>query len=94
MSTHVEGASPPVIRVTAVARLLAGPACLTLTVAEEGDGLWKYTLSAQAPRRGYGRLMAPDHLTALRRAAQILADGYLPGTAERGLLENFGNGSL
>jgi len=31
----------------------------------------------------------PAHLAALRRAAQICAGGYQPGTIERGLLDTF-----
>jgi hypothetical protein len=63
---------------------------MRLTVTEQGDGLWKYNLSGpQASRIGYGRVTAQDHLTALRRAADILAGGFAPATAERGLLETF-----
>ncbi len=100
MSTRVEGAAPPEIRLTGRMRLAVGTTCLMLTVTEEADGLWKYNLSEQEvngrteSRAGWGRLTAGDHMTALRRAAAILADGYLPGTAARGLLEAFAEGRL
>ncbi len=95
MSTRVEGAASAVITITARATLTAGAACLRLTVTEEAGGLWKFNLSEQEVSRvGYGRLTARDHVTALRRAAVILADGYAPGTVERGLLETFAEGKL
>ena len=96
MSTRVEGAEPPVITITAVAHLMAGKSCLMLTVTEEAGGLWKYSLSEReagsrerAIRAAYGRLTAADYTTALRRASAVLADGYAPGSTERGLLEMF-----
>jgi hypothetical protein len=49
-----------------------------------------YNLSEQKNSRlAYGKIIVPDHLAALRRAAQICADGYQPGSTERGLLEQF-----
>lgn len=96
MSTRVEGAEPPVVTITAVAHLMAGKTALMLTVTEEAGSLWKYSLSEREAggrerfsRAGYGRLTAGEHTTALRRASAILADGYAPGSAERGLLEMF-----
>lgn len=90
MSTRVEGTVLTVLRITARAKLAAGTACLVLTVTEIGDGLWKFNLSEdKVSRVGYGRLMALDHMAALRRAAEILAEGYVPGSLERGLLEMF-----
>ena len=90
MSTRVEGAEPPVILITAKATLAAGAACLMLTVTEESGNLWRYNLSEQKNSRlAYGKIIMPDHMAALRRAAEICADGYQPGTIERGLLESF-----
>jgi hypothetical protein len=40
-------------------------------------------------RLAYGKIIVPGHMAALRRAAAICADGYQPGSAERGLLDAF-----
>ena len=88
MSTRVEGAEPPVILLTAKAALAAGTACLTLTVIQESGNLWRYNLSEQNNSRlAYGKTIVAGHMAALHRAAQICADGYQPGTIERGLLD-------
>jgi hypothetical protein len=77
LSTRVDGAGPAVILITAKAILAAGEAYLTLTVTQESGNLWRYNLSErQHIRTGYGKIIVPDHMTALRRAAQICADGY------------------
>jgi hypothetical protein len=99
VSTRVHGAPPPVILITAKATLSAGEACLTLTVTEESGDLWRYNLSQTRTsqnldqkhnnRLAYGKLIVPGHLAALRRAAEICAGGYQPGTIERGLLDTF-----
>jgi hypothetical protein len=99
MSTRVDGAEPPVIMVTAKATLAAGAACLCLTVVQETGNLWRYNLSelrttgsmaeAKNNRLAFGKTIVPGHVAALRRAAQICADGYQPGSLERGLLEQF-----
>ena len=93
MSTRVEGAGPPVIVITAKANLVAGAACLVLTVWQENGNLWRYNLSEQTmprnSRLAYGKIIMPGHMAALRRAAEICADGYQPGSTERGLLEQF-----
>lgn len=90
MSTRVEGAEPPVILITAKATLAAGTACLMLTVTQESGDLWWYNLSERKNSRlAYGEIIVPGHVAALRRAAQICADGYQPGTIERGLLDAF-----
>jgi hypothetical protein len=90
VSTRVDGAEPPVILITAKATLAAGPACLMLTVTEATANLWRYNLSEKNNSRlAYGKIIVPGHLAALRRAAQICADGYQPGTIERGLLDTF-----
>ena len=94
MSTRVEGAEPPVILVTAKATLAAGAACLCLTVMEESADLWRYNLSApKNSRLAYGKIIVPGHMAALRRAAAICADGYQPGSVERGLLDAFAQGA-
>ena len=90
MSTRVEGAEPPVILLTAKATLAAGTAHLMLTVTQESGDLWRYNLSEpKNSRLAYGKIIVPGHVAALRRAAQICADGYQPGTIERGLLDAF-----
>jgi hypothetical protein len=94
LSTRVEGAEPTVILITAKAIMAAGKTYLTLTVLQETGALWRYTLSEQHRNRpAYGKIIVPDHLTALRRAAQICADGYEPGSTERGLLDTFAAGT-
>jgi hypothetical protein len=93
VSTRVEGADPPVIMITAEATLAAGTACLMLTVTEESGHLWRYNLSekttAASPtaRSSFPAIWPP--CAAPRRAAQICAAGYQPGTIERGLLDTF-----
>jgi hypothetical protein len=52
--------------------------------------LWRYNLSEQRNNRlAYGKIIMPGHMAALRRAAEICADGYEPGSTQRGLLEQF-----
>jgi hypothetical protein len=88
VSTRVEGTEPPVILLTAKATLAAGTACLMLTATQESANLWRYNLSARKNSRlAYGKIIVPRHVAALRRAAQTCADGYQPGTIERGLLD-------
>jgi hypothetical protein len=90
VSTRVEGAEGAVILITAKATLAAGTTCLYLTVIEESGNLWRYTLSEpKHARLAHGKIIVPGHMAALRRAAEICADGYQPGTIERGLLDAF-----
>jgi hypothetical protein len=90
VSTRVKGAEPPVILITAKATFAAGVVCLCLTVTQDSDNLWRYNLSEQNNSRiAYGKIIVPGHMAALRRAAEICADGYQPGSTERGLLEQF-----
>jgi hypothetical protein len=90
VNTRVEGAEPPVILLTAKATMAAGTACLMLTVTQESGDLWRYSLSEpKNSHLAYGKIIVPGHVAALRRAAQICADGYQPGTIERGLLDAF-----
>ena len=94
MSTRVEGAMPPLIRVQATASLGVGAVGFIITVKDLGDDFWSYNLSeavdgVRNSRLAFGRLSATDHLAALRQAAAILATGYPAGTVERGLLEEF-----
>jgi hypothetical protein len=95
MSTQVDGAAPAVILVTAKATLAAGEKCLMLSVIEETGSLWRYTLSEpKNSRLAYGKIIVPGHMTALRRAAEICAGGYQPGTIERSLLDTFAREEL
>jgi hypothetical protein len=90
VSTRVKGAQPPVILITAKATLAAGTAYLCLTVTQESGDLWRYNLSERKNSRlAYGKVIVPGHMVALRRAAEICADGYQPGSIERGLLDTF-----
>jgi hypothetical protein len=90
VSTRVDGAEPPVILMTAKATLAGGSACLCLTVTQESGDLWRYNLSEQKNSRlAYIKIIVPGHMAALRRAAEICADGYQPGSIERGLLDAF-----
>ena len=90
MSTRVDGAAPPIVLLTAKATLGAGPVCLMLTVIEESGNLWRYNLSERKNSRiAYGKIIVPGHMAALRRAAEICADGYQPRSVERGLLDAF-----
>jgi hypothetical protein len=90
----VKGAEPPVILVTAKATLAGGATCLYLTVSQETGNLWRYNLSEQTAeqnnqRAAYGKIIVGDYMAALRRAAEICADGYQPGSIECGLLDTF-----
>jgi hypothetical protein len=52
--------------------------------------LWRCNLSGQQNSRvAYGKIIMPGHMAALRRAAEICAGGYQPGSIERGLLDAF-----
>lgn len=85
--------------ITAKATLAAGMACLMLTVTQESGKLWRYNLSEQRNsgnlsekndnRLAYGKIIVSGHMAALRRAFEICADGYQPGSIERGLLDAF-----
>ncbi|MGH3187059.1 MAG: hypothetical protein ACRDOU_11270 [Streptosporangiaceae bacterium] len=86
MSTRVAGPGPPVILLTAKATLAAGTACPYLTVVEKSGNLWRCHLSERKSRLAYGKIIVPGHMAGLRRAAEICADGYQPGSIERGLL--------
>jgi hypothetical protein len=70
--------------------MAAGTACLMLTVTEESGNLWRCNLSGQKNSRVvYGKIIVPGHIAALRRAAEICAGGYQPGSIERGRLDAF-----
>ncbi len=91
MSTRVDGATIQVM-VTVRATLSAGPVHLTLSAREgPAPGTWRYNLTDGIDHRAAGGRVAgmTDHMDALRHAAAITAAGYDPGTAERGLLEQF-----
>jgi hypothetical protein len=96
VSTRLEGAEPPVVVITAKANLVAGAMCLVLTVWQENGNLWRYNLSEQTEPRNsrlaFGKVIVAGYMAALRRAAEICAGGYLPGSLERGLLEQFADG--
>src|SRR5580698_7392188 len=63
-----------------------------LTLTNTGDRIWKYSLSLivrwnRVRSAMTGRLMADDAITAAMRVAAMAAQGYQPGTIERGLLD-------
>jgi hypothetical protein len=94
VSTRVNGATIQVM-VTVRATLSAGPVHLTLSAREgPAPGTWRYNLTDGADHRAAGGRVAgmTDYMDALRYAAAISAAGYEPGTAERGLLEQFAAG--
>jgi hypothetical protein len=91
MSTRVDGAAVLVL-VSARATLSAGAVHMALSASEgPARGTWRYNLhDGQHNRAAYGRVAGKaDHMDVLRYAAGICAAGYQPGTAERGLLEQF-----
>ena len=91
VSTRAEGAAVLVL-VSAHATLSAGPAHLTLNVREgPTPGMWRYNLAdGTVHSTATGRIAGvTGHMDVLRYAASICAAGYEPGTAERGLLEQF-----
>jgi hypothetical protein len=91
MSTRVEGAAV-LVTVAARAALSAGTVHLTLSAREgPAPGTWRYNLTDGADHRAAGGRIAgmTDHMDVLRYAAGVSAAGYEPGTAERGLLEQF-----
>ena len=91
MSTRVDGATVLVL-VSARATLSAGPVHMALSASEgPAPGTWRYNLhDGQRNRAAYGRVAGKaGHMDVLRYAAGICAAGYQPGTAERGLLEQF-----
>jgi hypothetical protein len=76
-------------------RLIAGAMSFALTVAWEAGTVWRYTLSmvsdtTKSSRASYGRVLAADHRAATLRAAELLAEGYAPGSVERGLFDALG----
>jgi hypothetical protein len=94
MSTKVEGAAV-VVMVTAFATLTAGSVRLILSVREgPAPQTWRYNLNdGDNHRAAYGAVAGKTHhLDALRHAASLCAAGYQPGTATRGLLEQFAAG--
>jgi hypothetical protein len=96
MSTHVEGATV-LVTVTAHAVLSAGSVHLALTVREgPAPRTWRYNLADGADHRAAsGRIAGmADHMDVLRYAAATCMAGYGPGTAARGLLEQFASGAI
>jgi hypothetical protein len=72
--------------------LITGAMSFALTVTWETGTIWRYNLSmvsdeTRSVRTGYGRVIAPDYSTAAMRAAEQLAQGYAPGSVERGLFD-------
>ena len=79
--------------------LITGAMSFALTVAWEASTIWRYSLSLVSDetrnvRAAFGRVLAPDYRTAAMRAAEQLAQGYEPGTVERGLLDALAQGQV
>jgi hypothetical protein len=91
VSTRADGATV-LVMVSARATLSAGTVHLILSAVEgPAKGTWRYNLhDGKQNRVAYGRVAGKaSHMDVLRYAAGICAAGYQPGTAERGLLEQF-----
>jgi hypothetical protein len=91
VSTRTEGGTVVITVVYAHAVLGAGDVRLMLSVREGPARTWRYGLAGGTHNRvRSGRVVGIDgHLDALRFAAGVCRDAYEPGTAERGLLEQF-----
>lgn len=95
MSTRVDGATV-LVMVSVRATLSAGAVHMSLTASEgPAPGTWQYNLNdGRDSRAARGRVAGKtSHLDVLKYAAGICAVGYQPGTIERGLLEQFADGS-
>jgi hypothetical protein len=91
VSTRVEGATV-LVMVTARATLSVSAVHLALSVREgPAPGTWRYNLGDGTNSRiQYGRVAGiSGHMDVLRYAAGVCKDAFKPGTAERGLLEQF-----
>lgn len=91
MSTRVDGATITVT-VSACAALSARTVHMTLTARQDpASGIWLYNLNDGTNNRAaHGRIAGrTGPMDVLRYAAGVCATGYQPGTAERGLLEQF-----
>jgi hypothetical protein len=94
MSTRMDSATV-LVTVNARALLSAGPLHMSLS-AHQGPtpGTWRYNLNDGTDNRAaHGQVVSQaNYMDVLRYAAGICAAGYQPGTAERGLLEQFAAG--
>jgi hypothetical protein len=71
-----------------------------VTLTNSGDRIWKYNVSAITPQ-GYrsqsvmtGRVITDEVFAAAMRVAARAADGYEPGSVERGLFDAMAAGRL
>jgi hypothetical protein len=92
MSTRLTG--HVITYLEAKVQLTADDIGFVMTVTKDMGTAWKFNLSQMGPERAYrnyrvaiGRVLAPDHQTALRLAASIAGAGYEPGTVERKLFD-------
>lgn len=101
MSTQISGEY--VIRhthLTSRVSVVTEAASFVLTVTRDGsDNVWRYGLSVASggtvhTRAGFGRVLAADHQAATLRAAELVAEGYAPGTVERGLFNAVARGEV
>jgi hypothetical protein len=90
MATHLSG--DYVIRICEVrVELVAEDVRFVLTLANAG-GFWRYNVSLTSEETrsqsvASGRVIEDDHVSAVRRAAELASAGYKPGTVKRGLLD-------
>jgi hypothetical protein len=73
------------------AELVAEDVRFVLTLVNAG-GFWRYNVSltseyTRSQSVASGRVIDDDHMSAVRRAAELAGAGYRPGTVERGLLD-------
>ena len=73
-------------------QLAAENARFMLTLTADPGNVWRYNLSeashnARNSRVAFGRVIAPDYCAATRQIANVLGQGYEPGTVERGLFD-------
>jgi hypothetical protein len=71
-----------------------------VTLANSGDRIWKYNVSAITVQ-GYrsqsamtGRVIADEVIAAATRVAAMAAEGYEPGSVERGLFDAMAAGDI
>jgi hypothetical protein len=73
-------------------QLSAENARFMLTLNADPGNVWRYNLSEAShstrnSRVSFGRIIAPDYRAATRQIANVLGQGYEPGTVERGLFD-------
>jgi len=99
MATHLNG--DYVIRLAEVrVELSADETRFGVTLINAGDRIWKYNVSAVTPQ-GYrsqsvmtGRVITGEAFAAARHVAARAAEGYEPGSVERGVFDAMAAGDI